>query len=1045
MAFNVKKEYAALMARSQKYATNISKMYSDAVNELLELASKVSTPQGEMFSFEANPKLAKQASDVLRRLQAATTAAIKKGIKLEWEKGNEAADKFLSTTFGKKVLNDPRFAGWTKRNGDALNAFLKSHTGGMVLSDKVWKTAKQLRDEMEIAISVSLGSGKSASTISREVRQYLREPDKLFRRARVGTDADGNPVYKLSEAAKAYHPGRGVYRSSYKNAMRLARTETNAAYRTADSERWQQMEFVTGIRISLSHSHPMPDICDTLAGDYPKDFKFTGWHPQCFCYATPITVSQDKFVEMQQAILNGETIDTSDQQITDMPDSFIKWCEENKGRIATAKAEGKLPYFLSDNPEKLSEALSASTLKEALKTEEYKLGKAALSEMKELPDMDISAMEKALKKGDLAAITAETEKFSQIKSELAHLTYVDDGLAQAKQYGYQAIMGVEKSVTAKIDGWSSLTLEQQAAKLDFEANKYLGGNMIHKATGKPVQELYPTWKVSQKAYLKELAAVKDKIEWKSLNAEFSSLTAFNGGAGYDVLQIKASNAFAVGDKAAAKAAMSEMQEFQFVKAEGKKAVSFAYNNQKSSKLMGIADDYELAMHKGDLATAKKALADLHEWETIDVQWEGVVKTLDGFDGKHTKMLKTAYADALEAGNYAQARSAIEEAEKWKDIIPAFKEAAAFKSKSPQYNQLVAEMQEAIDTGNLAAAKTKQVQIAEKRALLDKKYGKGKKANAEFQDSYSQERKNAALWDTEKGAKTAGRQHGKLADDTLFDSASESWKAAIEKEKKAEVLIDRYKRGEITRAELEALAKQQGLPVYAYDDGFGVEFMTQRQAMYEYTHHYCDVNEPLELRSYACQQEIERFYAKANAMTDYLETCATPKDMWFQRGDSDMSAVLGRLEFAGQADDSIRKICGKYISDLKTSDLQVLVGKTMQEGGFMSAGSAKRKGFDEGWGKRVIINIFAPNGSRAMYAEHFSDFGNGAKSWRWDGSRQSTRFSKEFETIFQRGTKMRITKAEIGTYNGDNIVYLDVEIVGQEARNISYVPKSKISR
>lgn len=1184
MAFNVKKEYAALMARSQKYATNISKMYSDAVNELLELASKVSTPQGEMFSFEANPKLAKQASDVLRRLQAATTAAIKKGIKLEWEKGNEAADKFLSTTFGKKVLNDPRFAGWTKRNGDALNAFLKSHTGGMVLSDKVWKTAKQLRDEMEIAISVSLGSGKSASTISREVRQYLREPDKLFRRARVGTDADGNPIYKLSEAAKAYHPGRGVYRSSYKNAMRLARTETNAAYRTADSERWQQMDFVTGIRISLSHSHPMPDICDTLAGDYPKDFKFTGWHPQCFCYATPITVSQEKFVEMQQAILNGETIDTSDQQIIDMPENFVNWCEQNRARIERAEKEHTLPYFIKDNMEivkssmfpngqvdyskvaefftdeekakfatdidrifvnkynqidddtarsivgasdllgttfapkgdivmasvknihpcqngvnaknviKIADSIAEEGLKDAptalkvgndyylldghhrvaaemiagkqkvqlrvaeISKEEwqeafvkklasddnFKRGKELFAALKDVSDVDTLKLGEALKKGDLTAIKAETEKLSQIKSELTHLFYVDDGLAQAKQYGYQAIMGVEKSVTAKIDGWSSLTLEQQAAKLDFEANKYLGGNMIHKATGKPVQELYPTWKVSQKAYLKELAAVKDKIEWKSLNAEFSSLTTFNGGAGYDVLQIKASNAFAAGDKAAAKAAMSEMQEFQFVKAEGKKAVSFAYNNQKSSKLMGIADDYELAMHKGDLATAKKALADLHEWETIDVQWEGVVKTLDGFDGKYQKIIKTAYTDALEAGNYKQARSAVEEAKKWKDIIPAFKEAAAFKSKSPQYNQLVAEMQEAIDKGNLAAAKTKQAQIADKRALLDKKYGKVNKTNAEFQDSYSQERKNAALWDTEKGATMAGRQHGKLADDTLFNSASESWKAAIEKEKKAEVLIDRYKRGEITRAELEAIAKQQELPVYAYDNGFGVEFITQRQAMFEYTHHYCDVNEPLELRTYGCRQDIERFYAKANAMTDYLDTCATPKDMWFQRGDSDMSAVLGRLEFAGQADDSIRKVCGKYISDLKTSDLQVLVGKTMQEGGFMSAGSAKRKGFDEGWGKRVIINIFAPNGSRAMYAEHFSDFGNGAKSWRWDGSRQSTQFSQEFETIFQRGTKMRITKAEVGTYNGSNVVYLDVEIVGQEARNLSYVPKSKIS-
>ena len=49
-----------------------------------------------------------------------------------------------------------------------------------------------------------------------------------------------------------YHPGQGVYRSSYKNARRLAVTETNMAYRTSDYLRWQQMEFVVGIRVVMS-------------------------------------------------------------------------------------------------------------------------------------------------------------------------------------------------------------------------------------------------------------------------------------------------------------------------------------------------------------------------------------------------------------------------------------------------------------------------------------------------------------------------------------------------------------------------------------------------------------------------------------------------------------------------------------------------------------------------------------------------------------------------------------------------------------------------
>lgn len=982
MAFNQKKEYALLMARSQKYATNISKMYSDAVNELLALAMKASTPEGEMFTFESNPKLAKQASDVLRKLQAATTAAIKKDIKLEWAKGNEAADKFLSTCFGKKVLNDPRFAGWTKRNNDALEAFLKAHTGGMQLSDKVWKTAEQLRTEMELAISVSMGSGQSASTISREVRQYLREPDKLFRRVKVGTDAEGNPIYKLSEAAKAYHPGQGVYRSSYKNAMRLARTETNAAYRTADSERWQQMDFVTGIHIGLSHSHPEPDICDTLQGDYPKDFKFTGWHPQCFCYATPILVDNDKFVEMQQAILRGETVDVSGQQITDMPENFVKWCENNKDRIALAKKEDRLPYFLKDNPDKLSEALSASQLKEALKTEEYKLGKEALGEMKGIPDMDTSAMEKALKKGDLGAIAAETEKFNQIKHELNNLTYVEGGLEQAKTWGYKAIMDVDKSVGAKIDGWSSLPLKEQAKKLDFEANKYLGGNMIHKGTGKPVQQLYPTWQVSQKAYLKELAAVQEKIEWQELNTEFNTLTTFNGGKGYDALQLKASNAFAMGDKAAAKAAMSDMQEYQLLYAESKSASKLAWSSN-SKYLNKASDEFFEALAEGNIQKAKGYAVGFKKWETVSTEWESASKLWDGVSSPLKDKVMKAYASALDAGDIAKAQEAVADSLKWKDIIPAFKDAAAFKSKSAPYNKLVQELGDAIDAGDYDLAKMKEAEIAQKRALLDKKYGGKKKGGNAFSETYSQERKDNAIWDTPDKASAAGRTNGKLADDTLRPIASKAWQEA-------------------KAAPVDALGR------------------TEADWIYDYTGHYCDVNEPLRGMRYYNSQSAQKFRAKVEGITKYIERNELPCDMWFQRGDNYLDIIEARVKFAGGT-----------MPDGWRSDLSKLEGLIMEEGGFMSTGSRKSSGFL----KDVTINIFAPKGTQAAYVEPFSQFGDG-DGHRWNGVSGQSYFSSEHETLFQRNTRMRIIRA----YKSGGRYFIDVEVIGQELRDIAYALK-----
>ena len=70
---------------------------------------------------------------------------------------------------------------------------------------------------------------------------------------------------------------QGVYRSSYKNALRMTVTENNIAYRTADFVQQQEMDFVIGIEIRLSDNHPCDDICDDLAGVYPKKFKFTDW------------------------------------------------------------------------------------------------------------------------------------------------------------------------------------------------------------------------------------------------------------------------------------------------------------------------------------------------------------------------------------------------------------------------------------------------------------------------------------------------------------------------------------------------------------------------------------------------------------------------------------------------------------------------------------------------------------------------------------------------------------------------------------------------
>lgn len=234
---------------------------------------------------------------------------------------------------------------------DALAAFQKRKVAGMTLSQRVLKYTEQFREQIEHALDVGLGEGRSAQQLSRDVRQNLQEPNLLFRRVR---DKRGNLV--LSKAAKAFHPGRGVYRSSYKNAMRLTRSEINMAYRESDYQRWQALDFVVGFEIMRSNHEPLCkcDTCEKLVGRYPKTFKFVGWHPQCMCFAVPIMEDfysegrRNDRVNRLKAALNGTTAKKyiSLQTIDKMPDGFMQWVDDHKDK---QKGWSSTPYFIQDN------------------------------------------------------------------------------------------------------------------------------------------------------------------------------------------------------------------------------------------------------------------------------------------------------------------------------------------------------------------------------------------------------------------------------------------------------------------------------------------------------------------------------------------------------------------------------------------------------------------------------------------------------------------------------------------------------------------------
>ena len=329
-----------------KRARKVQQLYDAAIKRIAQAAAPSlfdADPKKE-FHFEDFPALKKEMEALMQDLGSSLQANIEDGDQESWTLSNTKNDAMVDSIIGKKNLPKKVVQGWKHPHLDALNAFIARKEAGMNLSRRVWNLTQQFKSEMELALELGMGEGKSAAALSRDVRKYLVEPNKLFRRVR-----DKSGALRLSKAAAAYHPGQGVYRSSYKNALRMTATENNIAYRTADHNRWQALPFVIGIEIHISNNHPTEDICDLFDGKrFPKDFKFTGWHPWCRCYAVSVLASQEEMDAYTTAIMNGEDVShwKFTGQVEKMPKEFNKWMKDNQARIENATS---MPYFIKDN------------------------------------------------------------------------------------------------------------------------------------------------------------------------------------------------------------------------------------------------------------------------------------------------------------------------------------------------------------------------------------------------------------------------------------------------------------------------------------------------------------------------------------------------------------------------------------------------------------------------------------------------------------------------------------------------------------------------
>ena len=211
-----------------------------------------------------------------------------------------------------------------------------SYRGGAMnnLSNRVWDLKEDSKKAIEQIVQDAIKDGKGVNETKNSVKEFL--------------NTDGN--------GKMKHGGEpGVYKNPEKNCERLMRTEVNAAYRSAEIDSYNAMDVVLGYEIHLSGNHTttqhgkvvkISDICDECTGAYPKNFIWYGWHPNCRCYITPITMSPAQFGKYQEAEDEGRAEEYLESiTIKTYPAGFINYFRQHGAQFRKHP-----PQWLKDNP-----------------------------------------------------------------------------------------------------------------------------------------------------------------------------------------------------------------------------------------------------------------------------------------------------------------------------------------------------------------------------------------------------------------------------------------------------------------------------------------------------------------------------------------------------------------------------------------------------------------------------------------------------------------------------------------------------------------------
>lgn len=322
---NQRNEYKKLNARLNKYVLQVEDIYTAITEQAAQMATRVGYDGDMEFRFSDYPQIKAQVDELAANYVADMENLIYAGTSAEWANSNLVQDLLVNKVLKayNAQVSGEKYKVYYDSNSEHLKTFQQRRDRGMNLSQRLWNQSSDMLTELEETISTAIQKGMSAVTLSKRISKYLQDFPKMQK-----------------DYTKKYGKATRSYDCEYRS-IRLARSEINMAYRSAENERWRKLDFVVGYEIKVSHKHTVPDICDDLAGKYPKDFEWVGWHPNCTDYKIPILKTEDEFFSVDDK--------PSVNEVKDVPPQFKKWVQDNQDSIEKSQKNGTQPYFIRDN------------------------------------------------------------------------------------------------------------------------------------------------------------------------------------------------------------------------------------------------------------------------------------------------------------------------------------------------------------------------------------------------------------------------------------------------------------------------------------------------------------------------------------------------------------------------------------------------------------------------------------------------------------------------------------------------------------------------